>query len=199
VQCRNDLERTSGRSITAALACSIATLLLLFPVNMLPLLRMTVFSFHSDTVISVGISRLWHHGWIILAGLSAIYVVGLPFARFGLVSTVLGAIRLGRRPRWLGPAFRWRYGLWHDIYAMLDVFLLAACIGYYRLIDVHQAQISIGIGGECFIAAAWPIGPRAKTTPVAAGLPPHRGVVSVSSSGPTRPQPKKVYYCHCAL
>ena len=153
VQCRNDLERTSGRSISAALACSIATLLLLLPVNTLPLLRMTVLSFHSDNVISVGISQLWHHGWIFLAGLSAVYVVGLPFVRFGLLSAVLGAIRLGRRPGWLGPAFRW--SLWLDIYAMLDVFLLAACVGYYRLSNVNQARISLGIGGECFIAAAF--------------------------------------------
>lgn len=153
VQCRNDLERTSGRSVTAALACSVATFLLLFPVNTLPLLRMTVFSFHSDNVIAAGIYRLWHHGWILLAGLSAIYVVGLPFVRFGLLSAVLAAVRLGRRPGWLGPAFRW--AVWLDFWAMLDVFLLAACIGYFRLDNVTQAHISIQIGGECFIAAAF--------------------------------------------
>ncbi len=153
VLCRNDLERTSGRSITAALACSIATLLLLFPANTLPLLRMTVLSFHSDNVIAVGIGQLWRHQWVFLAGLSAIYVVALPFVRFGLLSAVLGAIRLGRRPAWLGPAFRW--AVWLDIWAMFDVFLLAACVGWYRLNNVSQAHITVDIGGACFIAAAF--------------------------------------------
>ncbi len=153
VLCRNDLERTSGRSITAALACSVATLLLLVPVNTLPLLQMTVLSFHSDNVIAVGIGQLWRHGWLLLAGLSALYVVGLPFVRFGLLSAVLGSIRLGWRPAWLGPAFRW--AVWLDIWAMLDVFLLAACVGWFRLDNVNQARIAVDVGGACFIAAAF--------------------------------------------
>lgn len=151
--CHNDLERTSGRSITAALACSIATLLLLLPANTLPLLQMTVLSFHSQNVIAVGIGQLWQHGWIFLAGLSAIYVVGLPFVRFSLLSAALAAVKLGRRPRWLGPVFRW--AIWLDLWAMVDVFLLAACIGYFRLDNVTQARISIDVGGACFIAAAF--------------------------------------------
>jgi paraquat-inducible protein A len=38
---------------------------------------------------------------------------------------------------------------------MVDVFLLAACIGYFRLDNVTQARISIDVGGSCFIAAAF--------------------------------------------
>ncbi len=95
---------------------------------------------------------LWDHGWIALAGLSAIFVVVLPFVRFGLLSAVLGAVRLGRRPGWIGPAFRW--AMWLDRWAMLDVFLLAAFVGYYRLSHVRQAHISVAMGGKCFVVAA---------------------------------------------
>jgi paraquat-inducible protein A len=152
IRCQGSLEKTSGRSIVAALACSLATFLLLFPVNILPLLRVDLFGMHSDNVIAAGVFQLWDRGWILLAGLSAIFVVFLPFLRFGLLSMVLATLRLGHRPSWLGPAFRW--ALWLDPWAMIDVFLLAACVGFYRLSNVSQAHLTIEIGGQCFIAAA---------------------------------------------
>ncbi|MGH8227265.1 MAG: paraquat-inducible protein A [Steroidobacteraceae bacterium] len=153
IRCRGNLEKTSGRSIVASLACSVSTLLLLFPANTLPLLRVDMLGMRSQNVIAAGVVQLWSSGWLFLAGLSGLFVVVLPFLRFGLLSTVLGALRLGYRPRWLGPAFRW--SVWLDVWAMIDVYLLAACVGYYRLANVSQAHISVDIGGECFIAAAF--------------------------------------------
>jgi paraquat-inducible protein A len=153
IRCRSDLEKTNGRSIGAALACSLATLLLLVPVNVRPLLRVDLFGMHSQNITAAGIAQLWGHGWIWLAGLSALFVIVLPFLRFGLLSAVLAALRLDRRPPWLGRAFRW--SLWLDPWAMLDVYLLAGCIGYYRLMNIDQARITIELGGACFIAAAF--------------------------------------------
>jgi len=153
VRCEADLEKTSGRSVSAALACALATLLLLFPVNLLPLMRVDLFSLHSENVIAAGIAQLWAHDWFVLAGLSALLVIVLPFVRFSLLTAVLGAVRLGKHPGWLGWAFRW--ALWLDLWAMLDVFLLAGCVGFYRLSNVGQAHISVLIGGYCFIAAAF--------------------------------------------
>ena len=153
IRCRSDLEKTNGRSIGAALACSSATLLLLVPVNALPLLRVDLFGFHSENITALGVAQLWVQGWIWLAGLSALFVVVLPFLRFSLLSAVLAALRFNRRPRWLGPAFRW--SLWLDPWAMLDVYLLAGCIGYFRLVQIDQARITIELGGACFIAAAF--------------------------------------------
>ncbi|MGH8328150.1 MAG: paraquat-inducible protein A, partial [Steroidobacteraceae bacterium] len=153
IRCQSDLEKTNGRSIGAALACSLATLLLLVPVNVLPLLRMDLFGMHSQNITAAGVAQLWARGWILLAGLSALFVILFPFLRFGLLSAVLAALRLGRRPSWLGPAFRW--SIWLDPWAMIDVYLLAGCIGYYRLINIDQARVTIELGGACFIAAAF--------------------------------------------
>jgi len=150
--CRIDLETTRGRSLNAALACSFATLVLLFPVNLLPILRVDLFGRHSENVIGAGVIALWRQGWIVLAGLSAVFVVILPFVRFSLLTSVLGALRFGYRPRWLGPVFRW--AMWLDLWAMLDVYLLAAGVAYYRLSNVGYATITIELGGQCFIAAA---------------------------------------------
>jgi paraquat-inducible protein A len=151
--CQGDLEKTSGRSITAALACSLATFFLLFPSNALPLLRVSVFGMARENVAVQGIADLWSNQWIFIAGLSIVFVIVIPFIRFALLSAVLGAIRLGHRPAWLGRAFRWAQ--WLDPWGMTDVFLLASFIGYYRLINLSQADVSIQIGGACFMAAGF--------------------------------------------
>ena len=153
IRCQSDLEKTNGRSLGAALACSLATLLLLLPVNVAPLLRVDIFGMHSQNITAAGIAQLWGRGWILLAGLSALLIIVLPFLRFGLLSAVLAALRLERRPRWLGAAFRW--SLWLDPWAMIDVYLLAGCVGFYRLINIDQARVTIQLGGACFIAAAF--------------------------------------------
>ena len=153
IRCESDLEKTNGRSLGAALACSLATLLLLVPVNVAPLLRVDIFGMHSQNITAAGVAQLWGRGWILLAGLSALFVIILPFLRFGLLSAVLAALRLERRPRWLGAAFRW--SLWLDPWAMIDVYLLAGCVGFYRLINIDQARVTIQLGGACFIAAAF--------------------------------------------
>ncbi|MGH8169530.1 MAG: paraquat-inducible protein A [Steroidobacteraceae bacterium] len=153
IRCQSDLEKTNGRSIGAALACSLATLLLLVPVNVLPLLRVDIFGMHSQNVTAAGVAQLWERGWILLAGLSALFVVVFPFLRFGLLSAVLASLRLNRRPSWLGVAFRW--SVWLDPWAMIDVYLVAGCVGFYRLINIDQAHVSIELGGACFIAAAF--------------------------------------------
>ncbi|HUN70762.1 MAG TPA: paraquat-inducible protein A [Steroidobacteraceae bacterium] len=153
IRCRSDLEKTNGRSIGAALACSLATLLLLFPVNVLPLLRVDLLGMHSQTITAAGVAQLWERRWILLAGLSSLFIIVFPFLRFGLLTAVLAALKLDRRPAWLGAAFRW--SLWLDPWAMIDVYLLAGCIGYFRLINIDQAHVIIEPGGGCFIAAAF--------------------------------------------
>jgi len=138
--------------VVAALACATATFLLLFPSNVLPLIRVDILGQHGENVTAAGIRILLSHGWFFLAAVSGVMVVVLPFLRFGLLSVVLGLLRLGHRPRWIGRAFRW--AMWLDPWAMLDVYLLAAGVGVYRLVNVAQLRVSIQPGGMCFVAAA---------------------------------------------
>lgn len=151
--CQRDLEKTSGRSINAALACSLGTFLLLFPSNLLPLLRVQIFGMHVENTVGGGIIDLWGAQWILIAGLSALFVIVLPFVRFGLLTVVLGSLRFGYQPHWLGRAFRW--ALWLDLWTMPDVFLLASFVGYYRLIHLKQADVTVQLGGACFMAAGF--------------------------------------------
>jgi paraquat-inducible protein A len=149
--CDNKLEATSGRTITGALACSLGTLLLLFPSNLVPIMSVSMLGEQRSTLLGSGVVSLWDQNWIVLAALIGAFAIILPFIRFGLLSASLGAIRFGYRPWWLGRAFRW--ASWLDVWAMPDVFLIGCFVGYSRV----SANLTVNVmpGGYCFIAAAF--------------------------------------------
>lgn len=149
--CRTPIESTTGRSIDAALACTVATLLLLIPVDTLPLLKAELLGQRSERSLVAGVTHLWRHDWIALAGLSVIFVILLPAARTLLLTLVLGALRLKLRPPWLGRAFRW--AVWLAPWSMLDVFLLAVAVGYYYLTSIEHLNVTIDFGGYLLLAA----------------------------------------------
>jgi paraquat-inducible protein A len=148
--CANWLERTSGRSIAAALACSISTWVLLIPACTLPLMSVSLLGVTLDSRLWSSVADLWNAQWVIVAAVVALFVIALPFVRFGLLTIVLTLISLGRRASWLGRAFRWSLRL--DAWSMPDVFLIGFAIGYTR-VETSMA-VTIEAGGLCLIAAA---------------------------------------------
>jgi paraquat-inducible protein A len=151
LRCRHPIETTIGRSIDAALACTIATLALLPAVYTLPLLRAELLGQRSQSSLLAGVVQLWHHDWVTLTLLSVVFVIALPALRMLLLSFVLGALRLRLHPSWLGPAFRW--AVWLDRWAMLDVFLVAVAVGYYYLTTIEHLNVTIQSGGHFLLAA----------------------------------------------
>jgi paraquat-inducible protein A len=147
--CRSELERRTGRSLDAALALSVATLLMLAPANLTPFLSASVLGAVRVSRLISGPAELWREGWPALAALVALTVVIAPFLRFGLLAAALGALRLGRRDPWIGPVFRWADRL--QPWAMADVALLALWIAYARLSATVPTRL--GLGGACFVAA----------------------------------------------
>jgi len=148
--CGTELERGVGRSFDAAFAAAGGALLLLFPANVLVFLETDVAGATRQSYLLSGPLELWREGWPALAILAAAVLVLFPVARFALLTLVLGCLRLGRRPAWLGAAFRWGDGL--QVWAMADVGLLALWIAYTRL-DATVAT-RLGAGGACFIGVA---------------------------------------------
>jgi paraquat-inducible protein A len=146
--CRSVLERSGARSLAAALACATATLLLLFPANLLPFLTSSALGVSRQSVLGSGALFMWRDGWPWLSIAIGLFVVAFPFARFTLLAVVLAAVRLTARPTWLGPAFRWANYL--EQWAMPDVFLLALWVAYARLSATIAVQL--GAGAICFIA-----------------------------------------------
>lgn len=149
-RCGHVLERTAGRSVDVALACALATLLLLIPANFMSVMTVRLAGITSSTHLASGLVTSWRQGWPLLAVVMGLLGIVLPFVRFGLLAVTLGAIRFGVRGHWLGPAFRLCQKL--DLWAMADVVLIGAGIGYGRVSS--QIPVHIDIGGWCFVAAA---------------------------------------------
>jgi paraquat-inducible protein A len=147
--CGLGLERLTGRSLDRALATSIAALVLLLPANGLPFLTTRLFGAaeHSHLISSAEV--LWNEGWPGVAVVVALLVMILPILRFALLTAVLGALRLGLRPHWLGPVFRASNEL--QTWAMADVFLVAFLIAYARL--AATVSVALGPGAYCLIGA----------------------------------------------
>ena len=150
-RCHFQIETTIARSIDATLACALVTLALLPMVDTLPLLKAELLGQRSESSLLAGVAQLWSHDWVALAGLSGIFVIVLPALRMGLLTAVLGTLKLGLRPWWLGRAFRW--AVWLDRWAMLDVFLLAVAVGYYYLTTIERLNVTIESGGRILLAA----------------------------------------------
>jgi paraquat-inducible protein A len=125
-------------------------LALLFPANLLPLLRVSILGVANHSLIASGVAGAWMQGWPVVAGVVGLEIVVLPFVRFGLLSAVLVAARSGVRAAWVGPAFRISEAL--DEWAMVDVFLFGCVVGYERVAPF--LPVEIGAGGWCLIGAA---------------------------------------------
>lgn len=148
--CATALVRSRGRSRVAALACAVATLLLLIPANLLPFLTTSILGASRQSHLVSSATAMVGDGFPELAIVLGLFVVVLPLLRFTLLVVVLGSLQLGFRPPWLGRLFRLAGHL--QPWAMADVYLLAFAVAYARL----QSTIAVEIdaGALCFIAAA---------------------------------------------
>lgn len=148
--CHYPLERASGRSIGAALACSLTTFILLLPGNLSPLMTVHMLGAERSAVLASGIVRMWQQRFELLALVLGLTGIVLPLVRFGVLSAVLASVLCGWRPQWLGRCYRWT--IWLDAWAMPDVFLIGCFVGYTRV--TQELTGSIDAGGYCFIVAA---------------------------------------------
>jgi paraquat-inducible protein A len=149
-RCQTPLVRCAGKSFNVALASAAATLLLLIPATFEPFLTTSTFGATRSSILPSSALDLWHEGWPLLGILVFLFVLLFPAIRFTALTLVLSAIRLGARPRWLGPAFRVASAL--QTWAMLDVFSLGSAVAYARL---HTSiNVTIDTGAVCLLGAA---------------------------------------------
>lgn len=150
-RCGTVLETTAGRSLDAALACAIATFLLLLRANLMPAMTLHLAGITRSTYLASGIATSWQQGWPLVATCLGLQAIALPLVRFGLLSATLAAIRFsGINNRWVGAAFRYSEAL--DAWAMVDVLLIGGGIGYGRV--ATQVPVQIEAGGWCLVGAA---------------------------------------------
>src|ERR1700722_10893682 len=148
-RCKTQLEHSAGKSLDATLACSAAIMLLLIPAWTAPFLTASALGATRTSFLPMSVSVVWHDGSPLLALIVCLFVLTFPLLRFGALTAVLLALRLGRRPIWLTPAFRVCNAL--QVWAMLDVFLLGLMVAYFRLRS--SLFVSLAPGAICFILA----------------------------------------------
>ena len=149
-RCGHVFENATGRSVDAALACAMATLVLLIPANFLQLMTVHVAGIDDSTHLASGLVTFWRQGWPAPTIILGVQGIVLPFLRFGLLVAALLAVRYGRQDGWVGPAFRWSETL--DLWAMTDVLSIGFGVGYGRV--ASQIPVRIDAGGWCFVGAA---------------------------------------------
>ena len=149
-RCDAPLERAPVLWGDAALACSLAALILLIPANLLPVLRSHLANRSLEGHLIEGAAIYWRDGWPLVAVMVGLFAVALPLLRTGLLVAVLGSLRLGLRARWQGRFFRYVEAL--RLWSMPEVMLLGAAVTYSRV--AAQLQVDIAVGGWCFIGAA---------------------------------------------
>lgn len=150
-RCDAPLERTSDRSIDAALACAGTMMVLLVPAIVMPLMHVSILGAINRSSVGTGVASIWQQDWPMLSVVIGAELIAVPLIRFGTLTAVLVMLRAGRRAAWLGPVFRISERL--DEWATLDVFLIGCVIGYSRVEPF--LPVEIGAGGYCVIAAAF--------------------------------------------
>jgi paraquat-inducible protein A len=149
-RCGTPLVRRVGKNLDAALACSVALLLLYIPAVLEPFLTTSAFGASRTSMLPLSVIFLWREGWPLLSIAVCLVLLVFPAIRFAALGAVLTALRLGARPRWLGMAFRLSNVL--QTWAMFDVFLLGSVVAYARLRT--SINVTIDVGALCFVAAA---------------------------------------------
>lgn len=143
--------RTRG-NFAAALAYTVAALLLLLPPFLSPLMTITSFGVSRPDWLPSGVEAMWSDGFSSLALLVFLFSIAFPFVYLLLLTWVLASLQLGVAR---SVARVYRYAGWVRPWLMIEVYLVGCCVAYTRLEQV--GTVRIGLGGWCLIGAclAW--------------------------------------------
>ncbi|HEY1926880.1 MAG TPA: paraquat-inducible protein A [Caulobacteraceae bacterium] len=147
--CEAQLERTTGRSLDAALASAGATFLLLIPANLFPLMTTAAMGSTRTSHLASTAAAMWRDNRPWVGVFVSLFLIVTPLVRFGVLSVVLAEVRSGRIAHHTGHAFRLDQEL--ETWAMSDVFLLALMVAYARL--AASISVRLDVGAYCFIGA----------------------------------------------
>jgi paraquat-inducible protein A len=143
-RCHVSLHLRKPDSLQRTIALTIAALILYFPANLLPVLRVesTLNGTKESTIIS-GVVQFWQDGDYPVALIIFIASVMIPVLKFlAIVMLCLGA-RFGYWPRALTRLYRITdyIGRW----SMVDVFVVAILVGVVQLGSVMTIDVGEGI------------------------------------------------------
>jgi paraquat-inducible protein A len=150
--CGHEFAPPTRGNFDSALCYSVASLLLLLPPFLSPLMTLTSFGVSRRDWLPSGAYAMWGQGFGSLATVVFLFSIVIPFLYLSLLIIVLVRLRLGATQS-LGRIFRYAGLLRH--WLMIEVFLVGCCVAYTRLEQVGTVRIDTG--GWCLIGAcvAW--------------------------------------------
>ncbi len=157
-RCGRTLERPRSGGFDVPLALLAAAVLLWLPACFGPLMRVSAQGAVRQSALASGVAALWSSGFRSLAVVVSAFSIAIPWAYLLLLVCVLAGLRVraGRPPpaREAGSplAILHRFALALRPWAMIEVYLLGACVAYTRIEKI--ALVTVGSGGWCLLATA---------------------------------------------
>jgi paraquat-inducible protein A len=140
-RCGKVLAGSATGRIGAPLALASASLALLVPATVAPLMLVSSYGASRESWLPSSASALWQDGFPSLGLLVAVFSIALPFVFLGLLIWVLGSLHFGMRAP-VGPAFRWTKHL--RPWVMIEVYLVGCFVSYSRIKVVSTVTIEAG-------------------------------------------------------
>jgi paraquat-inducible protein A len=150
-RCDRLLARRSETGVAVALACALASCVLLPPAVFLPLLASTIrnFVFGESRLVS-SVSVIYGQVWFPFAFGFLFFALLFPWCRALLQVIVLGSLRLGLSIPQRGRLFRFSEEL--RSWSMTEVVVIAGVVAYFRA--SVSASVALQAGAVCYMAVA---------------------------------------------
>ena len=145
-RCSCELFRLRHRIVGPGLALVLAALLLYFPANLLPIMRLNLLGRVTDDTVWSGVLSLYSSGMQGVAVVVFLCSMAVPLLKLLCQLAVLLCIALDRAK----PLGMLLYRTYHHLreWGMLEVYLLGILVSIIKLRDM--AELSLGIGLACF-------------------------------------------------
>ncbi|TVT62315.1 MAG: paraquat-inducible protein A [Pseudomonas sp.] len=146
-RCGCELFRLRHRIVGPGLALVLAALLLYFPANFLPIMRLNLLGRVTDDTVWSGVLSLYSSGMQGVAVVVFLCSMAVPLLKLLCQLAVLLCIALDRAK----PLGMLLYRTYHHLreWGMLEVYLLGILVSIIKLRDM--AELSLGIGLGCFV------------------------------------------------
>jgi paraquat-inducible protein A len=141
-RCGNTIAQNRPDSLNRTLALAIAAAIVLVIANASPLMWLTVSGRQASTTILGGALGMWLRGQQLTAALVVFCTVIAPAVHIGIMITVLLVLRRAPAPPWAAALFRW--SLWHQPWAMVEVMMLGVLVALIKIAEL--ATVTPGIG-----------------------------------------------------
>jgi paraquat-inducible protein A len=162
-RCRASLHLRNRESLQRTIALTVGALILYFPANMLPMLRVDSFAGTQENTIVGGVIQFWREGDYPVAIIIFVASVVIPVLKLISIALLCLAARSGRSPHAMTRLYRVTefIGRW----SMVDVFVVAILVGLVQLgsvISIHPGAAAVSFAAVVVLTmlAAMTFDPR---------------------------------------